>query len=119
MLLPLRVVDAMSPPEDVPDNCPMHPAEAYQSLVEQIVETDEGLMNRYLEGETLPLPELRAAACRAIHICGSHSKDSRVVAQSGSDPLAALFGYQKGELVVSLDISQAVRESNQNGLDTA
>jgi elongation factor G len=60
------VIDALNPPEDVPDNCPMHPAEAYQMVVEQIVETDEALMNRYLEGETLELTELRTAACRAI-----------------------------------------------------
>lgn len=60
------VIDALNPPEDVPDDCPMHPAEAYQMVVEQIVESDEDLMNRYLEGETLPLRELREAACRAI-----------------------------------------------------
>ncbi|SIO61001.1 translation elongation factor 2 (EF-2/EF-G) [Singulisphaera sp. GP187] len=60
------VIDALNPPEDVPDDCPMHPAEAYQMVVEQIVETDEDLMSRYLEGETLPLHELREAACRAI-----------------------------------------------------
>lgn len=60
------VMDALNPPEDVPDDCPMHPAEAYQMVVEQIVETDEDLMNRYLEGETIPASELRAAACKAI-----------------------------------------------------
>src|SRR5262245_6736782 len=76
------VIDALNPPEDVPDDCPMHPAEAYQMVVEQIVETDEGLMNRYLEGETLPQTELRAAACKAIAagqlvpvICVSARKD--------------------------------------------
>ena len=60
------VLDALNPPEDVPGDCPMHPAEAYQMVVEQIVESDEDLMPRYLEGETLPLSELRQAACRAI-----------------------------------------------------
>src|SRR5215218_6773557 len=76
------VIDALNPPEDVPDDCPMHPAEAYQMVVEQIVETDEGLMNRYLEGETLSQAELRTAACRAIGrgqlvpiICVSARKD--------------------------------------------
>ena len=51
-------------------------------VVEQIVETDEGLMNRYLEGETLPADELRAAACQAIAqgqlvpiVCVSARKD--------------------------------------------
>jgi elongation factor G len=60
------VIDALSPPEDVPADCPMHPSEAYQMVVEQIVETDDDLMNRYLEGEALGAEELRAAACRAI-----------------------------------------------------
>src|SRR3954454_3015849 len=76
------VVDVLTPPADEPDNCPMPPSEAYQMVVEQIVETDEGLMNRYLEGETLPLPELRAAACRALAagqlvpiVCVSSRKD--------------------------------------------
>lgn len=60
------IVDVLNPPADIPAGCPMHPAEAYQMVVEQIVETDEDLMNRYLEGETLPLEELRTAACHAI-----------------------------------------------------
>ncbi|WP_422926194.1 elongation factor G [Singulisphaera sp. PoT] len=77
-----RVIDALNPPEDVPEGCPMHPAEAYQLVVEQIVETDEDLMNRYLEGEVLPLDELRTAACHAIAsgqlvpiVCVSTRKD--------------------------------------------
>ena len=76
------VVDVLNPPADVPDNCPMPPSDAYQMLVEQIVETDEGLMNRYLEGETLPADELRAAAYHAIAqgqlipiVCVSARKD--------------------------------------------
>jgi len=60
------LIDALEPPEDVPNDCPMHPAEAYQLVVEQIVETDEDLMTRYLEGESIPHSELRAAACHAI-----------------------------------------------------
>ncbi|MHC5540307.1 elongation factor G [Singulisphaera rosea] len=60
------IIDVLDPPADIPDGCPMHPAEAYQMVVEQIVETDEDLMNRYLEGETLPIEELRTAACHAI-----------------------------------------------------
>lgn len=57
-------------------------SEAYQMLVEQIVETDEDLMARYLEGEDLPAEELRTAARRAIAagkivpvICLSTRKD--------------------------------------------
>jgi elongation factor G len=60
------IVDVLSPPDDVPAGCPMHPAEAYQMLVEQIVESDEDLLTRYLEGETIPPDELRAAAGKAI-----------------------------------------------------
>ena len=42
-----------SPHDDVPADCPLRPTEAYQMVVEQIVETDEDLMTRYLEGETI------------------------------------------------------------------
>ena len=61
------VVDVLDPPADVPADCPMHPAEAYQMVVEQIVETDEGLMERYLEGETIPPDELRDGRPRGDH----------------------------------------------------
>jgi elongation factor G len=76
------VVDVLSPSEDVPADCPMHPSEAYQMVVEQIVESDDDLMSRYLDGETLSAEELRAAACRAIArgqivpvVCVSARKD--------------------------------------------
>ena len=45
-----------------------HEAEAqayHDKLVEAIVETDDDLLDRYLEGETLPADELRAALRRA------------------------------------------------------
>jgi elongation factor G len=60
------IIDVLSPPESTPENCPMSPSEAAQMVVEQIVEIDEGLTNRYLEGETIPPDELREAAHRAI-----------------------------------------------------
>jgi elongation factor G len=76
------VIDVLNAPENVTEDCPMHPAEAYQMVVEQIVETDDNLMNRYLEGETLGVEELKTAACRAIAagqlvpiICISSRKD--------------------------------------------
>ena len=60
------VIDVLDPPADVPDACPLHPAEAYTMVIEQVVEVDEGLMARYLDGEAIPADELRSAACRAI-----------------------------------------------------
>ncbi len=76
------LIDVLDPPEDVPAGCPMHPAEASQMLIEQIVETDEDLMNRYLEGEKIAIENLRMAACRAIAsgnlvpvVCVSTRKD--------------------------------------------
>jgi elongation factor G len=60
------VIDVLNPPADVPAGCPMHPTEAYLMVVEAIVETDEDLMARYLEGETIPPDELQKAACAAI-----------------------------------------------------
>ena len=42
--------------------CPLPPTEAYRMVVEQIVELDEDLMMRYLDGETVEPDELRRAA---------------------------------------------------------
>ena len=47
------VVDVLQPHDEDPADCPLPPTEAYQMVVEQIVETDEDLMMRYLEGETI------------------------------------------------------------------
>jgi len=76
------VIDVIDSHDDVPADCPMHPAEAYQLVVEQIVETDDALMGRYLEGETIAPEELRAAAHGAIIrgtlipvVCVSAKKD--------------------------------------------
>jgi len=60
------LVDVLSPPDKMPADCPMSPGEAYRMVVEQIVEVDELLMERYLEGETIPPETLREAAHRAI-----------------------------------------------------
>jgi elongation factor G len=60
------VVDVIQNHDDVPPGCPLSPVEAYQMLIEQVVEIDEGLMTRYLEGETIGPDELRSAAHDAI-----------------------------------------------------
>jgi elongation factor G len=76
------VVDVMNPPAELPSGCPLSLTDAYKMAVEQIVETDEDLMNRYLEGEELTVPDLREAAHRAIAhgklipvVCVSARKD--------------------------------------------
>jgi elongation factor G len=76
------VIDVLNPPDDVPLDGPMHPNEAYRMVVEAIVETDESLMERYLEGETIPPDILREAAHFAIAaghlvpvVCVSAKKD--------------------------------------------
>ncbi len=76
------VLNVLNAPTDAPDGCPMPPSEAYQMLVEQIVETNDDLMTRYLEGETISAEELREAAHEAIAsaklvpvVCLSTKKD--------------------------------------------
>ncbi len=60
------VIDVLQEHEANPPECPLPPTEAYQMVVEQIVETDEELMMRYLEGEAIGVDELRKAAHDAI-----------------------------------------------------
>ncbi len=60
------IIDVIQSHEDDPAECPMPPSEAYRMVVEQIVELDEDLMMRYLEGETVEPDELRKAAHDAI-----------------------------------------------------
>ena len=60
------VVSVLDSHDETPEGCPLPPPEAYQLLVERIVETDDDLMARYLDGEELGPEELKGAACRAI-----------------------------------------------------
>jgi elongation factor G len=60
------VVDVLQEHAQDPPGCPLAPTEAFQMVVEQIVESDEGLMTRYLEGEEIGVEELRKAAHDAI-----------------------------------------------------
>lgn len=62
------VVDVLTAaPDELPGE--LRPAlnEAREALVDAIVETDDDLMNRYLEGEAIGTEELRAALLRAVH----------------------------------------------------
>jgi elongation factor G len=114
------VIDALDAPGDVPEGCPMHPSEAYQMVVEQIVETDEDLMTRYLEGETIPPEELRRAACVAIAagklvpvVCLSTRKDVGVrelldlLAECGLSPDALHRFGTRGEGEDEVEITPA------------
>ena len=60
------VIDVIQSHDEDPAQCPLAPTEAYRMVVEQIVELDEDLMMRYLEGETVEPDELRRAAHDAI-----------------------------------------------------
>ncbi len=60
------VIDVIKSHDDEPHACPLSPKEAYRMVVEQIVELDEDLMTRYLDGETIDPEELKRAAHTAI-----------------------------------------------------
>ena len=60
------IIDVIQSHDEDPADCPLPPSEAYRMVVEQIVELDEDLMMRYLEGETVEPDELRKAAHDAI-----------------------------------------------------
>ena len=60
------IVDVIQSHDEDPAACPLAPTEAYRMVVEQIVELDEDLMMRYLEGETIGPDELRKVAHDAI-----------------------------------------------------
>ncbi len=100
--------------------CVIEPGEAYRMLVEQIVETDESLMERYLDAEELSAEELRTAACRAIArgqivpvVCLSARKDIGVrelldlVADCGLAPDAVHRFGSKDELSEEVEIPSA------------
>ncbi len=60
------IVDVIQSHDEDPPECPVPPTEAYRMVVEQIVELDEDMMMRYLEGETIGPDELRRVAHDAI-----------------------------------------------------
>jgi elongation factor G len=60
------IIDVLQSHDEDPAGCPLPPSEAYRMVVEQIVELDEDLMMRYLEGETVEPDELRQTAHDAI-----------------------------------------------------
>ncbi len=72
------VVDVIKSHDEDPPACPLAPTEAYRMVVEQIVELDEDLMMRYLEGEAVEPDELRRAAHDAIASRQARSRALRV-----------------------------------------
>ncbi|UBV41866.1 elongation factor G [Deinococcus taeanensis] len=56
-----------SPPQDLPPALTAPLREAREALMDAIVETDDDLMARYLEGETIEEDVLAAAFARAVH----------------------------------------------------
>src|SRR5271167_3587342 len=60
------VIDVIQSHDEDPTLCPLAPTEAYRMVVEQIVELDEEMMLRYLEGESIGPDELRRTAHDAI-----------------------------------------------------
>jgi elongation factor G len=122
------VVDVLNPPDTAPAGCAIQPAEAFQMVVEQIVETDDDLMARYLEGETIPADELMKAACRAIaqgklvpvvclsvrkdigvkelldllSACGLSPDDMHRFGQLGDDDNVEITPAEEGELVAQV-----------------
>ena len=123
------VIDVMNPPAEVPAGCPLALIDAYKMAVEQIVETDENLMNRYLEGEALTVSDLREAAHGAIAqgklvpvVCVSAKKDlglgelitllvdcslnpadvHRMVMREDGDEEVELEPHEEGELIAQV-----------------
>nr|WP_255639467.1 elongation factor G [Deinococcus betulae] len=56
-----------SPPQDVPPTVQAEVRAAREALTDAIVETDDDLMTRYLDGEEVGTGELQAALTRAVH----------------------------------------------------
>ncbi len=60
------VLEVASLPDDIPDDVAVDANIAYQQLLDAIAESDEELMMRYLDGETLTREEMESAIINAI-----------------------------------------------------
>lgn len=60
------VVSTLNVPENIPDGVLVNPAELNQTVMEAIVEADEELMMRYLEGEELSADEVSGGFSQAL-----------------------------------------------------
>ena len=64
------IVDALHVPDEVPQDCLRDPKSQHDALVERIIETDDELLEQYLEGE-VPAPEKLAATLTRAFACGA------------------------------------------------
>ena len=90
------VVNTLNPPADVPAEVASQVAELGQVLRDSIVESDDALMERYLEGEEVSADEIMAVASRAVAqgslvpvFCCSAEKDVGIGEML--DAIAAIF----------------------------
>ena len=60
------VASTLNVPDSIPDNVAVDPSEINQSLMDAIVEADEELMERFLEGEELSTDEVAGGVTKAI-----------------------------------------------------
>ncbi len=60
------IVNTLNVPDSVPDNVIVDPSEINQPLMDAIVEADEALMERFLEGEELSVDEIAGGVTKAI-----------------------------------------------------
>ena len=62
------VVDVLTPPESVPNDCPIDLAEAKTQLIEAVVDSDEGLMEQFLNDGTVPMDKIETALPGALQL---------------------------------------------------
>jgi len=60
------VVSLLSPPEDIPDGVVGDAAAGGEALIEGVIETDDALMEQYLEGQEIDADTLSATFTRAV-----------------------------------------------------
>ncbi|MFO0937292.1 MAG: GTP-binding protein [Gemmataceae bacterium] len=89
------VVDVLKPAGSVPKSCPLDLAEARQQLIEAVVDSDESLMEQYLNEGSVPMEKIEAALPSALQLgtvipifCCSAKKDIGV-----KELLHALVAY--------------------------
>ncbi len=60
------VVNLLEPPKEIPKGIPANPKALHESLIEAVVEVDDELMQRYLEGKEVSPQEIQNCLTKAI-----------------------------------------------------